>query len=106
MTRMQELISKAPQITDEESAAMVQWQRNNQGLATAPSSLFDMQDIVRLIMYRRAIHAGMYSDQGDDSGLYFMADYPRPEQQPVATGVGHWHDAKDGTMRRCNLEHA
>jgi hypothetical protein len=109
MTRIQELISKAPEITVEESAAMTRRAARNQGLATAPSALFDQGDIVRLIMYRRAIRAGMYGDHFEERGLHFMADYPRPA--PVinsGNGPTHWHDvpgAGAGVMRRCTVDH-
>lgn len=109
MTRTQELMRNAPLMNPQEEQDISDWQRRNVGLATAPSSLFDMEDIFRILVYRRAVKAGMYTDQtGDpeDSGWAWDQSWvPAVEvQEPVRTGTWHWHDVagNPGAMRQCN----
>lgn len=96
----------APLMNPQEEQDISDWQRRNVGLATAPSSLFDMEDIFRILVYRRAVKAGMYTDQtGDAEDAGWALDDIMPQQ---ATTAWHWHDVAGGggAMRQCNMEHS
>jgi len=73
MSHLAEITKSARELTDAE------WTALGPALANNRPANFDQEDVVRMVIYRRAIHAGMYTDPHlDTAGPWsFDMDYLR-----------------------------